>query len=1004
MTSSPRSSAHPTLPVPCHQPPTPLSSHNQSAPRNTRKHKINPPSAAGQPLKILTANVFGLASKFHELQHVLVTSNVDVAVVTETKLTLEKMSLAESIIKGFHAPLRLDRTAHGGGVAVWVKEELAYEHLPMLDRGNHEIVWLSIHLQACRKLVLGAVYRPGSASGHDISLLEHLDSSLDDARRYGSNILLTGDFNVHSEAWLGSTKTTPAGEYMEELCAAHGLRQHVQCPTRGDNMLDLIISDLDDRVSVTALSPIGGSDHVSLLASISTCARRERRTTRHVWRYNHADWGRLRKFYQDANWDKLIGDDPDEACGAVTNKILEGMRQFIPQKRLLTRPSDPSWWTPECTVAVRAKHNSWKRLQQHPSKSNADTYKALSAQSAICLREARNREMDRVRHRLQQGSMRNKQWWSTLKAAGGDGRQCSIPVIRDANGTEHVTSQDKANCFGRFFSAKCSLVDDLNADDLPDFSRRGNSALHRVRFRPATIERHLRQLDPSKATGPDGIPARVLKHCAKALCLPLSRLFALCFQRGVQPSLWKTANVVPIHKRQSRTAMKNYRPVSLLCIVSKVMEKVVNTAIMNYLERNNLLSAHQFGFRSGLSAADLLTSLNHQWLSCINSGGAVRVLAVDIAGAFDKVSHIGVLHKLRAYGICGALHQWLTDYLAFRNLQAVVGGATSSTFPVTAGVPQGSILGPTLFLIYVNDAPEVLPRGVMPATYADDTTLFSLVANAVDAAEDCNALQAGTDALSTWGTTWRIQFEPTKSQAMTISRHRQPLPIAPLRFGGVAVEEVTTLRLLGVTFDNTMNFGQHLRSVTLRATQRIGFLRKASPVLDPPGRLTAYKGFVRPLMEYCPLVWNGAAPSHLARLDRVQKRALSLIGPGAVVDSLALRRTISGLCVLFKLMCGARLPCMAELLPPPADYANPRTRRQLQAAHGHCFQLKQTLPSRSHNTILQSFPNAHIPIWNSLPSSVLQEAPCLRSLQSFKSKSYKHLLKKDWLWATQAYP
>ena len=298
----------------------------------------------------------------------------------------------------------------------------------------------------------------------------------------------------------------------------------------------------------------------------------------------------------------------------------------------------------------------------------------------------------------------------------------------------------------------------------------------------------------------------------------------------------------------------------------------------------------------------------------------------------------------------------------------------------------------------------MLPRGVMPATYADDTTLFSLVANAVDAAEDCNALQAGTDALSTWGTTWRIQFEPTKSQAMTISRHRQLLPIAPLRFGGVAVEEVTTLRLLGVTFDNTMNFGQHLRSVTLRATQRIGFLRKASPVLDPPGRLTAYKGFVRPLMEYCPLVWNGAAPSHLARLDRVQKRALSLIGPGAVVDSLALRRTISGLCVLFKLMCGARLPCMAELLPPPADYANPRTRRQLQAAHGHCFQLKQTLPSRSHNTILQSFPNAHIPIWNSLPSSVLQEAPCLRSLQSFKSKSYKHLLKKDWLWATQAYP
>ena len=114
MTSSPRSSAHPTLPVPCHQPPTPLSSHNQSAPRNTRKHKINPPSAAGQPLKILTANVFGLASKFHELQHVLVTSNVDVAVVTETKLTLEKMSLAESIINPLSAKQSFQLRYPGG--------------------------------------------------------------------------------------------------------------------------------------------------------------------------------------------------------------------------------------------------------------------------------------------------------------------------------------------------------------------------------------------------------------------------------------------------------------------------------------------------------------------------------------------------------------------------------------------------------------------------------------------------------------------------------------------------------------------------------------------------------------------------------------------------------------------------------------------------------------------------------------------------------------------------
>ena len=176
-----------------------------------------------------------------------------------------------------------------------------------------------------------------AAPGHDTSLLEHLDACLDHARSNGSNIILAGDFNVHNESWIGSSKTTRAGEYLEELCAAHGLHQHVEMATRGNNPLDLVLSNFGDRVRVEAMSPIGNSDHCVLLASISTHLQREERTQRQVWRYNQADWGRLRKFFRDANCDTIIHDDPDEACCTVTEKILEGMRQFIPQKRLLTR-------------------------------------------------------------------------------------------------------------------------------------------------------------------------------------------------------------------------------------------------------------------------------------------------------------------------------------------------------------------------------------------------------------------------------------------------------------------------------------------------------------------------------------------------------------------------------------------------------------------------------------------------------------------------------------------
>ena len=210
----------------------------------------------------------------------------------------------------------------------------------------------------------------------------------------GSNIFLAGDFNVHSESWLGSSKTTRAGEYLEELCAAHGLHQHVEMATRGNYPLDLVLSDFGDRVRVEAMSPTGNSDHCVLLASISTRPQQEERTSRQVWRYNQADWGRLRKFFRDANWDTIIHDDPDEACCAVKEKILEGMRQFIPEKRLLARPSDPSWWTPECTSAVYVQNRNhgtdFRSTHQNRTKTCTKLF-PLRVLSALQRQKTRNR-------------------------------------------------------------------------------------------------------------------------------------------------------------------------------------------------------------------------------------------------------------------------------------------------------------------------------------------------------------------------------------------------------------------------------------------------------------------------------------------------------------------------------------------------------------------------------------------------------------------------------------
>ena len=210
-----------------------------------------------------------------------------------------------------------------------------------------------------------------------------------------------------------------------------------------------------------------------------------------------------------------------------------------------------------------------------------------------------------------------------------------------------------------------------------------------------------------------------------------------------------------------------------------------------------------------------------------------------------------------------------------------------------------------------------LKESPRPRTPMTPPGLYCIIRSSATAESQCLAFQTGVDNLATWGAKWRVQFEPAKSQALTITRHRIPWPIAPVQFSGLAVEEVGVLKLLGVTFDKHLFYGPHLQRIALRAAQRIGFLRKSFKVLDTHGRFAAYKGFVRPMLEFCPLVWAGAAPYHLSRLDKIQKRALSLIGPGVSVDSLALRRSVSSLCLLHKLMSGPRLATFANMLPPP---------------------------------------------------------------------------------------
>ena len=355
---------------------------------------------------------------------------------------------------------------------------------------------------------------------------------------------------------------------------------------------------------------------------------------------------------------------------------------------------------------------------------------------------------------------------------------------------------------------------------------------------------------------------------------PLAILFRKSLETEDLPNDWKSANVTPIFKKGSKADGKNYRPVSLTSVVCKLFESLLRKQLINHLQSNNLLSEHQHGFISGRSCTTNLLEVLDEWTQILEEGGSIDVVYMDLMKAFDTVPHHRLLCKLEAYGIQGKVLAWIRSFLIGRRQRVVVSGQKSDWSAVTSGVPQGSVLGPILFLVYVNDLPTCVRSGTK--LFADDTKLYVRS----DKPGATEKLQEDLEALESWADNSQLRFHPDKCFIMKIGRSC-PDSQYVMKKGSdkIVLAETKVERDLGVLVDSQLAFKDHISQAVAKSNKLLGIIRRSFVHLDEDTIRLLFKGIVRPVLEYGQAVWSPFKLGEQKRLESVQRRATRMI-PG----------------------------------------------------------------------------------------------------------------------------
>lgn len=719
--------------------------------------------------------------------------------------------------------------------------------------------------------------------------------------------------------------------------------------------------------------------HCPVILLLKFLCRPLKKTRRTIWNYARADFEKFRECLLEYDLINSVETNTniDDNLELITAAIRDASERAIPTKTVIIRPNDHPWITCSIRKLIRKRKRTYRKYKRTLNNYYWERYKKIRNICVREIRESKKNYFEKVESLLTSETSSSKLFWKTSKQVLKLGKNSSCIPTLTMNGEYAEDDVQKADMLNDYFSSQ-TLINDQNKQ-LPHLDTCTNNKLNSIIISSQDVRDILDNLDINKACGPPHFNPRLLREGAPILANPLSLVFNRSLQQGYFPPPWKDGYLTPIHKKDDKSLPSNYRPISLLDPIGKTMERCIHKYAFNYISANQILTPFQSGFIPGDSTTYQLLHTYHTFCEAVDSGKEIRVVFCDISKAFDRVWHKGLLYKLSRIGFSEQIIKWFSSYLSNRRQCVVLCGTTSAWAPVHAGVPQGSILGPLLFLIFINDIVKDIYCSIR--LFADDTSLYVIVDNPRNAAL---ALNFDLDTISKWASDWLVDFNPNKTVSLLISK-KQTAQVThpPLKMNNIIISETPSHKHLGITFSNTCNWTEHIERISQSAWTRLNLLRALKFKISRKALEKIYITFIRPLLEYSDAVWDNCSTECKTQLDSIHNEAARIVSGATKLcsiqrmfaelgwETLQERRNKHKLVIFYKIINGLAPNYLSELLPPLVMENNPYNLRNSNDI--------QSIRART-NLFFNSFFPSTIRAWNSLP----EDTKTANSVAAFK--------------------